>query len=391
MSGDDVERHVREVAAVLGVADFVYSPTIIKKGNASREVSDGLLICDQGVAILQVKARERDAADQDLDAAARWLRRELGSALRQARGTLRSIRSGVANGSPVRAVAVRALEFSSDRWNEFAVDLHAPPGTPTIVVLDHPLAADIDVAVPAGVYVTTLDDWDELNRTVRSVNAVLRYVSRVLATQPIGDFRLGRESDRFAYVAAADTAYATQKPRSLPWFTLDGSHDSPSVELYRELLERVWGGTAVGPILTATECRLILNHLDDVPVGLQARVGDWIWRKRVALDKSGHRQSGVVVLDRGLFVYACDTEVNEPDGDAWKSQLITLAAARISAWHDQHGKETSAVCVGVREAKRGVEYTHVYASYELSLALPADIRQAVEGDYGVPDFGDPQS
>ena len=53
------EEQVRDIAAHLGVADFVYAALPVRKGAALREVSgDGLLVVGNRGAALQVKARD---------------------------------------------------------------------------------------------------------------------------------------------------------------------------------------------------------------------------------------------------------------------------------------------------------------------------------------------
>lgn len=67
------EARVRGTVAELGVADFVYDPLFVLRGRARKEVSDGLLICGDQGAILQVKSRASSAADADTsESAARW-------------------------------------------------------------------------------------------------------------------------------------------------------------------------------------------------------------------------------------------------------------------------------------------------------------------------------
>lgn len=390
MSCDNVEAHVRGVAALLGVADFVYSPTVVPKGKATREVSDGMLLCRQGRVVLQVKARERAAAaGDDADAAARWVRKQCASAIEQGKGTLRTIRVNWEAGEPVRAVAVRALNFAPERRAEFAVPLSEDPsGWPIAVILDHPLIDGIDVPLPDGVFAITPNDWRELNRSVRSVNGLVRYIHRVLEIQASGPFTLGHERDRFVEVARADRGYAAERDVSVPWFTL-GTHEDIGVELYRELLERVWMGDARGPALSASECRLILDFLDDVPVALQVRVGRWILEKRSRLDATGERQSGVVLVGDRPLLYACETEANEPDRRRWKAELTALTAVRLLEWQEQRGTETPAVCIGVRQADGGVEYTHIYADAKLGFDVPPEVRADIEDRYGVPTLTTP--
>jgi len=385
-AGLDVEAHVRSVAASLGVADFVYLPSIVDKGNAIREVSDGLLVCRRGSAVLQVKSRDRVAAASDnVESATRWLRREYKAAVRQGEGTRRTIRSRWASGDPVLAIAVRALAYPNRRA-EFAIELGDPATWPTVIVLDHPQADGIELPINGYVFVVSLDDWRNLNLHIRSVNGLLRYIHRALLAEDGDSIRLGAERERFSKIAAADTASAAERDIAVPWFSLDGSHEMRGVALYRELMERIWGGAATGPELTAPDCRHILNFLDDAPIAMQARVGEWALAKRRQLSASRRRQSGLVVLGDRPLVYVCDLEENEPRRDAWVAELGALTAVRLAEWAEQRRTETSAVCIGVREKREGVEYTHIYATDELGRLIPRDLRATIEERYGIPDL-----
>ena len=63
--GTTVEDYARRLAGALGVADFVYQPALERKGSAQREISDGVLACGDEGLILQVKARDPQAASLD--------------------------------------------------------------------------------------------------------------------------------------------------------------------------------------------------------------------------------------------------------------------------------------------------------------------------------------
>lgn len=391
MDGIQVETHVREVAATLGIADFVYLPVLTRKGGAVREVSDGLLICGQGSVVLQVKSRDPDAAAADDNAAAaRWIRKRYAEAVRQGEGTRRAIDLVRRSGDPVSAIPMRALEFSPPERAPFRLALDEEAAHwPVLVVLDHPLARGITVPVEDRVLAITLEDWRSLNHRVRSVNGLVRYVNRLVAASvPAGNaVALGQEQSRFAVLADADEVAPGDWGTSVPWFSQDmAPEDEFGIEFYRELLHKVWGGDARGPALSPAECRLILDHLDDAPAVMQARIGNWIYAKRQQLDATGRRQSGVVALDKRLLVYVCETERNEPNAEAWKAQLVNLAATRVIEWREQRGLGTNAACVGVRTLAQGVEYTHILVNDLFAKHIPSEVKTAVESRYGVPDF-----
>src|ERR1022692_1910823 len=86
--GHAVEDDVRQIAARLGVADFVYTVPQLAKGGASREVGDALLVSNGRGAILQVKSRQPNSRPED---GAMWLSTRGEKAYRQGKGTRRQV------------------------------------------------------------------------------------------------------------------------------------------------------------------------------------------------------------------------------------------------------------------------------------------------------------
>src|SRR5262245_48589807 len=101
--GTERESQVRDIAAKLGVADFVYSARPVPKGAGQREASgDGLLLVGDRGAILQVKARDpaRGVADS-AERAAAWIRKHAAKAAEQGVGTRRELARRQQAGSPM--------------------------------------------------------------------------------------------------------------------------------------------------------------------------------------------------------------------------------------------------------------------------------------------------
>jgi hypothetical protein len=138
--GHAVERRVRQVAAVLGVPEFVYSVPLISKGASVREVGDGILFCGSGGAILQVKSRSLRAARLESESSAvSWSTKHIDKAVRQGRGSRRTIVAHRDIGNPLSAVPVRALILGTSANDVLRVTLDADcAGWPIIVVVDHP-------------------------------------------------------------------------------------------------------------------------------------------------------------------------------------------------------------------------------------------------------------
>jgi hypothetical protein len=388
--GDAAERRARGVAAKLGVADFVYVPPLVHKASGVREVGDGLLICRNRAAVLQVKTRDAEAGSgDDHNKAIRKIRKYARNAVSQGRGSLRTIKDCQREGQPLCATPVRALSYPTECRADFALSLDMDTTNwPLIVVIDHPLDIEVNLETDANVFYITLDDWSELNSHIRSVNGVIRYVERALQAQAVLTVPLGAERRRFAVLAEADAASTAGSRTAVPWLSYAGADDPVAVALYRELLENVWVGELRGRALTPAECRLVLNFLDDVPAEMQSTVGRWVFSKRRELDATGRRASGSLeVRDAdggGLLVYMCDREGNEPDLPSWRSKLASLTLVRLAEWREQLGRAGPGVGIGVRETGGVVEYTHFYASEPMS--VPIEVRRRVEWIYGVSDF-----
>lgn len=384
------ERRARDVAAVLGVADFVYAQPLVRKGSATREVGDGLLICGGRGAVIQVKARDHDAGRRDSpEKITRVVGKFLDAAVRQGRGTKRTIAQHVRQGQPLRVIPVRALGYPPARREELVLTLAEDCADwPIIVVIDHPNDPVVEVTPDADVFCVSLDDWRELNGHIRSVNGVLRYVQRVLGHGAALAVPFGEERCRFAKLVGADAASTVGSATAVPSLSYDGVDDPVAVAMYRELLEKVWDGEARGPTLTADECRRILDVLDDVPVAMQVRVGRWVLDKRRTLQQTCQRASGCIAVggDDGhsVLIYMCDAEANEASRERWVAELGTLTLVRAAEWREQHIRDPRVVGIGVREADGGVEYSYIYSSG--SVAVPGDVRMMIEWRYGISDF-----
>lgn len=328
------EQRARDVAAVLGVADFVYAQPLVRKGSATREVGDGLLICGGRGAVLQVKARDRDAGRGDSpEKAARVVGKFLEAAVRQGRGTKRTIAQHVLQGQPLRVIPVRALDYPSERREEFALALTEDCADwPIVVIIDHPNDPVVKINPDADVFCISLDDWHELNAHVRSVNGVLRYIERVLGHGAALAVPFGEERRRFAKLVEADAASTAGSTTAVPWLSYDGVDDPVAVAMYRDLLEKVWGGQARGPALTADECRRILDALDDVPVATQTRVGRWVLDKRRTLRQTGQRASGPAAASRWAMM------ISIAFSSTYATQKLTRRAASIGRLSSAHSR-----------------------------------------------------
>ncbi|MGI5157491.1 YecA family protein [Microbispora sp. CA-102843] len=170
---------------------------------------------------------------------------------------------------------------------------------------------------------------------------------------------------------------------SQPWFSLAAIEDPLGVELYRDMITKVWNGQLRGsrPALTPQEVRLIMAFLDDAPISHQALIGRWTLRKRDEIRGSVRTASGCSVFQDRLFVYMCSSADAWSNYDAWVAELGALMMVRLLHWRESRGSSAMALGIGVREVDNGVEYTYLYTSGPV--AVPADIRAHIEWKYGV--------
>ena len=120
-----------------------------------------------------------------------WLNKNVAAGARQARGTIRSLRSG-----PLELVNYRGRTVHCDG---------AKISWAGVVIVDHPSPPEIVATVPAEhevpVVVLLRRDWDFLFDQLRSVSAVADYIHRVSSLEPIP---IGHEFVRYHELARAD-------------------------------------------------------------------------------------------------------------------------------------------------------------------------------------------
>lgn len=384
LHGAIAERLAQHVAATLGVADFVYTAPVVRKGaRGHREIGDGLLITGEQGALIQVKSRSPSAAaGESPDVAERRVRGFIEHAIRQGDGTRREILRRAATADPVRAMPVRALSFPVREREQFAVTLTSHCADwPLVVIVDHPANPLFSLDLPPKVFCTSLSDWRNLYLNLRSVRQVLRYVERALTREAFQP-RFGAEVERFSRFVTDDAPYPDTPPTLLP--SVAFATDSVGIAAYHELIEGVWRGITVGEPLTATDCRRIIAYLDDAPAALQATVGRVVLEHRRSMARSGIRSSGSITVDNRPFVFICDTVDGAPDFELWRLEVAGLTMARLAAWRDQLPSSPEILGVGLRTDGIYPEYTYVFGDRRSS--VPPEVRRFFEWRYGVPDF-----
>lgn len=384
--GHKAEEQARQVAAVLGLPDFVYVAELsLHRGSGSREVGDALLIANGRGAIVQVKSR---APDGRPDKAAEWVRKHLARAVRQGKGSARTIEMAHDRDEPVTVHPVRCSSLAPEIRDRFSVPLDqlAIGRWFHIVILEVPHAQGLEIEVPDDVFVVTLKDWRELHRAIRSVTGILEYASRIIDSDV--NVPLGAERVRFQALVAADAehSHAARRSTSRPWFTLDNLMDPMGAQLYRELVERVWPMDAEMPAVEPEEYRTVVELLDAVPPSIHVEVGRWILGKRRKLaQEGGSRSGGLAASDLPPIVYMCADEDAFPDVRDFDAELGLLTAVRAEQYADQTGAHRSALGIGQRVDPEGIDYRYVLVQNLND--VPVDLRANIEKRYGTGRFG----
>lgn len=268
--GSGAEEATHEAAAIWGLPDFVYRPVVVRVGSGARELGDRILLVGESGVVVQVKSRQGGSGDRDREGA--WTRKATAKAIRQAKGTIRSLLA-----SPVR--------LQNGRGREVMVN-GADYQWLAVVVLDHHgLPEDLTIELGAGdlPYVVLLRrDWDFLFDQLRSTHAVVRYLNRVAGM----DARpLGQEAVRYYELAAADLAAPARDldprilgdsgvPFSVPILPLTpaGREDRPAHMILRIILEDIAGSSISGGATESERIR-VLADIDSLPVAHRTALG----------------------------------------------------------------------------------------------------------------------
>lgn len=373
--GPRVEEHVRQLAAGLGVPDFVYRPANASKGSGDREISDGLLVAGEFGLILQVKSRDPVAGAADTgERASKWVAKSAAAAVRQAEGSRRAL----AGGSAAPFVSMRGYERT------------LPPGDgwPAVVLIDHPLAPSIRLPSEPNVLYMTMRDWMNLHDRLRSTASVIEYAHRALDSglRP----RLGHEAERYGRLAAADAEYAS-RPGSLPILPLERPTEEElfAVALFDDLVEKV--ADPDNEPWDENNYLHVVELLDGQPVLLRARIGakmlDTFKKVRAEGKPRGFGALDRQARDRLVFYY--DVEERDDVTDLDEYHVATVAAygclRHTQALESGAPEETRTLAVGVRHHER-LGRRYAFALYD-GPAPPMDMetRRALEADHGVYD------
>lgn len=378
--GLTVEARVRDIAAALGIPEFVYRVPLVSKASGVREVGDGLLLCGGGGAVLQVKARSRRAGLRDSEEDSRnWVLKHVARAARQGRGSKRTISLSQANQKPLIAIPARPLLLEETTPLQVHLDADCS-GWPIIVVIDHPKNPTVTLPCYDDAFCISLNDWQELNRHLRSIHALLRYIRHVLESGMNVGVPLGCEFHRFESLA---TYEASQTKDVITETSFAAAFDPGAIAVYRQLLEKTWGPNDPMPLVRIEDYRPVLDYLDDVPAAVQAYVGRWILDRHELLNRTGKLASGTVLLGDRPLIYMCASIQSWRDKQSWLGDLLGLTALRASEWRKQMNSKQSVLGIGVRVMGLSREYSYVLVH---DGRIPADLSRIFEWRFGVANY-----
>jgi hypothetical protein len=388
--GTERESQVRELAAKLGVEDFVYSAPPIQKGAGYREASgDGLLLVGNRGAVLQVKAREPSKGGGDSpERAASWIRKYAEKAAEQGIGTRRELARRQSAHSPMLVYPVRALGLSMEIKELYALRIEQSVSDwPVIVILDHPNFPSIDLGFRKDVVWFTFSDWWELQRRLRSTTATLTYVERILRDG--AHVMLGNEEARYSAFRSADELSVVGST-AIPYLADGQRFDKLGTDIFHDLINKVWPSDGLIPWKTASEYRAIVEFLDALPPVMQSEVGRWVLRKRSEIHRGQRVSSGLVRVElRNRLVFICSLFSHWRSEQDWLSELTLLTNLRhIHALESGAPSETVTLGIGVlvedRGDKQGVAYSFVMLiGSEAAAPIPKEIRAHFEWRYGI--------
>ncbi|MGW2058477.1 hypothetical protein ACWCOZ_31970 [Streptomyces sp. NPDC001840] len=357
--GHGAEEAAHTAAATWGMPDFVFRSTLTDKGSGRRELGDCLLLAGDRAAVVQVKSRtikpKADPEERD------WIRKVAAKAVRQAKGTVRTLRlqdANMVNGRgrtlPVRAEAYEWMAVFLLDHNEVPADTvptWEPIGIPTLAL--------------------TRRDWDFLFDQLHSTTAVLDYLFRAASEEPIA---LGEEPVRYYEFAAADAEappgeidtelvgpggvlYSTPLLPQTP----AGAGETRAHLVIRFIAEDL-ATSMLRDSVTEANRFTVLSDFDRLPVGVREEWGQLLldmlddveevpedhlkWRVRRQLDSDATHQLLFACATRsgpdveagfGSYVMLRHHEVAErtgrPDALSTLGVMLTPTADRRRPWH----------------------------------------------------------
>jgi hypothetical protein len=378
-AGDGAEHATRSAAAYWGMPDFVFRPRQQSRGSASREIGDAILVVGGMAASVQVKAREAPSGNDRRERS--WLDKRVAEASRQARGTIRRVKSA-------------ETVLINQRGKEVSINGPEKTWLP-VVVLDH---AGVDDYMPQTDAVVLLRrDWEFLFEQLKSTYAVLEYLLRVSRTEPVA---LGLEPMRYYEMAAADAGMPPSPldPRLASINLTDfgstpmlpqapaGHGDQKHHLLIRAILEDIATVPLKADGVTYADLLEVLACVDSMPVGYRAQLGRVVleWFEKLAkLPPNG----GITWFFRGM-IWQERPYLLIGAANRYSSILVDALSNFVALRHQQHldvlPERANIMTVGVvltpRQDGEGWDTTMAASSGEHVLA--DEDRTILEGLFG---------
>lgn len=267
--GPAAEHATGSAVARWGLPDFVFRSVTRPVASGIREVGDLIVIHGSRGFVIQVKSRNKPSDNPDREVA--WLKKAIGTAARQAAGTVRHLRSVATVLSNLRG---RTLEIDTPSLQWFG-----------LVVIDHPGVPEGFVPDLVGASVPTLAllrrDWEFLFEQLYSTGAVVDYIARVLEDEVRP---LGAEPHRYYELALADAAAPPQpidpriigpgESQSVPLLPTApiGTTETRGHLVMRMILEDI-AEIPTSDTFDEAARHMVLAALDTLPVGMRGELG----------------------------------------------------------------------------------------------------------------------
>lgn len=334
--GEWTEKAVREMAAWGGQPDFVYRPTIIRKGAASREVGDAMIWVGRRILVVSVKSRDISLMGEDGPSRSRrWLNKAVAKACRQIDGTVRELRTPT---EPIVLVNERGVEIPWDPnladeiYGVIAVNYTPPPNY--VARISTTEVRSIALLAP---------DWLFLNCKLWSTSSTVNYVALRVEMPPIP---LGLERDVFGHVMESEEK---RQPLVLPgglpvsgkWDEVRGRYpdrDFGAVDdhKYARVLDAVIDGAAdQNPLYSSyrdpKDYLRIVEILDRIPMLERIGMGQDLLRRAREAGRTKTPQAGIWFpsegRDRTMITFLADP--------ADREGRVQLHQSRTYARHTQ--------------------------------------------------------
>jgi len=375
--GYAAEDATRDAAAFWGLPDFIFRSAQLAHGTSTREVGDAVVVVGALGASVQVKSRPTPTANAARERS--WLDKKIAEAARQGTGTIKTLTSGT------------GMTLTNERGRQVLIKGQDKSWLP-ITVLDHPGIAGY---VPAGPAVVLLRrDWEFLFEQLKSTYAVIEYLRRVSAKDPVP---LGDEIVRYYQLAAAD---AGTKPSPLDPRVAEfgrrwaapllpqapaGHGEMRHHSLLRAVLEDVATAKLPGGV-THADMLDVLAAIDSAPVAYRQEQGKlWLsWLREVAEASQGEtlwRFRSMFGDDRPYLLFAASTRHAVWVQDAFGSFVSLRHQEHLELMPERSALITVGILLTPRSDKYGPWDTTLIA-VRGEQSLGRDQRTALEGLWG---------